>query len=350
METLTTLSLYITILALPFSQLFKPFFDISLIITMGLHLTHAYFYRQFKVKNRWFLAFIIYAWINLILQFIVHHFTLLPLFYLIRLSSLLLLFVFPIKTTKITTKLLILSLVSSVLMGLIQYIISPNVTYFNAFNWDPHLNRIILPFFDPTFSALAFVGLLVVIATKSKKKLFDYVILFLSYIGIALTYSRATWLSIVAIAGIYSNRTKKIGFLVGTIILIILTIVVLPKPYGEGTKLNRTASIAAKIENYKQAFQVIGRSPLIGVGYNRLSLVRTDQPKVSHAINGFDASLLTVWATTGIVGLFLFVSGLYHFASRRPWQQNLFLVAVLVHSCFANSLLYAPILFLLYLI
>ncbi|MFA6007637.1 MAG: O-antigen ligase family protein, partial [Candidatus Shapirobacteria bacterium] len=165
------------------------------------------------------------------------------------------------------------------------------------------------------------------------------------YLGLALTYSRSSLLAFLIVFIFISIKTKKLLLFLSTLLIVFLTIILLPRMPGEGTKLERISSIKAKIANYQSGIKLFTTSPIIGLGYNNLPTVRPD--KNSHANSGFDSSLLTIAVTTGLIGLFLFfkifISSHY---SSSLYRQSL-LLAVFIHSLFANSLLYPWILFFL---
>jgi hypothetical protein len=119
---------------------------------------------------------------------------------------------------------------------------------------------------------------------------------------------------------------------------------------GEGTKLERSSSIMAKIENYKEGINVFTKSPLLGVGYDNLFYIRTSSNINSHSLSGFDSSLLTILTTTGIFGFIFFILGINKKFNQSNLTQQSLLIAVLFHSLFANSLLYPWILFFIFLI
>ncbi|MCL4383882.1 O-antigen ligase family protein [Patescibacteria group bacterium] len=342
MATLAKITLWLAIVTLYFGQLSKFSFDIAVCLAAIFNILFLLSRRKLKIHNRWFFLFLVYSWLVLLFIEFTTHWYLTPLFYLIRLTALLTFFIFPPTITPVTRKLLLTVLLATVVFGLLQYVIWPNFTYFSTLDWDPHLNRIVGTFFDPTFTALVFLLLLITLYFQK-----NYLLLIPTYLALALTYSRASWLSLAVAAAFTSFNIKKKSLFIGTLILLGITITLLPKPYGEGTRLGRTSTILAKVENYRIALETIKTAPIFGYGYNRLSLIRTDQPTYSHSISGFDNSLLTIWATTGIIGLFFFISAWILHLKTHSWQYRVFFWAVLVHSFFANSLLYAPILFLL---
>lgn len=347
MASLSKIALILAVLSLSTGQLIRinlsglniSIIDIFILIAAAFHIINALFSRS-KIKNPWFLFFIIFAWTQLIVISAFTSFNFVPFLHLFRLTALLCFLIIPPKTDPSIEKFLKISLWSTLVIGLIQYIFWPNLTYFNSQNWDPHLNRISAPFLDPTFTALIYLFLII----------FSYpnlILTSINYLGLALSYSRSTWISLFVVSAIASYQHKKPSIFILTAIVIILTIIFLPKPYGEGTNLARTSTIKAKIENYQIAFKNISQNPILGVGFNRLPLTRTDQPRYSHAASAFDNPLLTIWATTGLLGLFLFTTGLLSNLKSQTWTLNLFWYATIIHSLFANSLLYPPILFIL---
>jgi len=237
-----------------------------------------------------------------------------------------------------------LAIFSNIIFGLIQYFFWPNFTYFNSLNWDPHLYRLVSTFFDPTFTALIYLFLIIVVFLN-KKIPFRKTILIISYLAMALTYSRSSYISFFVAFSFIAYQKKNFKIFIFSSLLIFSTIFLLPRFEGEGTKLERTSSMSAKIENYKEGFNLFLKSPIIGHGYDNLSYVRQINDFDSHANSGFDGSLMTILTTVGLVGLILFVLGLKTVFIQGNLTTKTILISVLIHSLFANSLLYPWILF-----
>jgi O-antigen ligase len=162
----------------------------------------------------------------------------------------------------------------------------------------------------------------------------------IAYLALALTYSRATYLSFFIAFTFIAFYKKSLKIFIITLLLVLSTIYFLPRFEGEGTKLERTSSITAKIQNYKEASFLFSKNPIIGYGYNNLFYIRnTDNPN-SHAISGFDGSLMTILVTNGTIGLLLFVLGLKKIFIKGDLLVKSLLISLLVHSLFANSFLY----------
>jgi len=334
----TQLALSLLFILLPFGQLLRldfsnfslPVFDIALVIFTVLNI------RQTKLSKPW-LVFIL----CILISFVVAQITptgdpRLPFLYLVRL---LLLIVFINQSLPtINTKLVYISLASIVGFGLVQYFLFPDNTIMASLDWDPHLNRLVGSFLDPTFTALSYLFILIFLYLRKNR---NYLLLLATYIALILTYSRSTLLAFVLVSGIYSFKTKQLKFFLAILLLVGFSLALLPKTAGEGTNLQRTSTIAAKIENYKEGIATFIQKPILGHGYNYLVNIRTNQ---GHASSGYDNSLLTILATTGLVGLFAFL-----YALRNKQYTNLgtyLTVAFLIHSFFANSLLYPMLIFL----
>ena len=174
--------------------------------------------------------------------------------------------------------------------------------------------------------------------------------MWLPYIALSLTYSRSSLLSLFIASIFIGSKFKKTLITVFTGILILITILVLPRQPGEGTKLERTSSIKAKIENYQEGFKTFLTSPIIGHGYNNLMYVRKINIPESHSNSGFDSSLLTILCTTGLIGLTLFLIGSLNLFRHSSLLFQTLLIVLLTHSLFANSLLYPWTLIFLVLI
>jgi len=352
----TTIVFYLIFLIFPFGQLLRinlfatefPLIDIFIVLFSFFNIFTQIKSDNLKPKNKYLLMFIPIALTSLLLNLYFFHLPLLKsIFYFTRLTSFLLLIIFPPAYIphKNLQKYLILSLFSCVIFGLIQYFFWPDLTYFNSQNWDPHLNRLVGSFLDPTFTALIYLLFLIFIFFNYPKSHIKNVLIALTYFALALTYSRSTYLALFIISFFVSSKLHRPKLFIFTTILLILTITFLPKPYGEGTKLDRTSSIYAKVQNYKQAINTIKQSPIIGLGYNTLFHFK-DTP-TNHSNSGFDNSFLTIFATTGIFGFIFFLKGFYYlYRQSSIFIQTTFL-ATTIHSFFANSFLYVWILFLL---
>jgi hypothetical protein len=228
--------------------------------------------------------------------------------------------------------------------GWVQYFFYPDLTSLKYIGWDDHLFRLVGTFLDPGFTSLIIV--FGVILSFFKKKYF-LTVFFL--ITLAYTYSRAGYISFLTAISLAGLLIKKIRLVILTIIFFGLTVLLLPKPAGEGVNLARTYSISSRISNYKETFEIFKKSPVLGIGFNNICLARkiylNDTNLGSHSCSGSDSSLLLILATMGVVGLMVFVGSISKMLLnlKRGFYTNIFLVllsAVFVHSIFVNSLFY----------
>jgi len=348
MASLTKIALYLALIFFFFGQLFRlnflnfsfPIFDLSLLLLAFVNLfQHKITFQKLRSP---IVYFVLFSLLTLIINWFRFPFSPASFFYWLRLASLLSFFLFPLNIDSKIDKFFQLILWSSLVFAFIQYIFWPDFTYFSTQNWDPHLYRLLGTFFDPTFTGLIFLLFLLKLYFHPSP---NYLLLFLSYLGLALTYSRSTLLAFLVVFTFIAIKKQNLKIFFATLFLVLLTIILLPRMPGEGTKLERTSSIRAKIENYKSGIKLFATSPLIGVGYNNLPTIRPQ--KESHANSGFDSSLLTIAITTGIIGLFFFSKiFISSYSGASLYWQSLLLVCF-VHSLFANSLLYPWILFFL---
>jgi len=359
MALISTIILFITAIVFFFGQLLRldinnisfPAIDICITLLFLTNIFTHFKNKTLKIKNKYFFYFLIFTWISFLVNLINYHTDILrSLLYLIRLNILISFFIFPITfSTPKFKNFFYITIIANIIFGFIQYFFYPDFTAFKSLNWDPHLYRLISTFFDPTFTGLIYLLFLIIIFLKKNFPL-RIPLLILSYTAIALTYSRSTYLSFLIAFTFIAKAQKKPKIFLISLILIISTICLMPRQAGEGTKLERTSSIKAKIENYKEGISVFIKSPIIGHGYNNLFSVRQINNPDSHANSGFDGSLLTILATTGIIGFILFTLGLKHYFISADFTQKTLLITILFHSLFANSLLYPWVLLFLLLV
>jgi len=237
------------------------------------------------------------------------------------------------------------------IFGWIQYFAWPDITGFKIWGWDDHLYRIVGSFLDPTFTSLFLVlGSILVLREYLKNKNFKFFILFIFLIvGVAFCYSRAGYISLLVSHGFLLFRAKKLKTLLAFCLMFLAIIFALPRPGGEGVRLERTKSISLRIENYIETAVIVKTNPLFGVGYNNLCIAKKTQfPNLifgEHSCSGADSSILFLFSTIGGVGLIFFVLFIWNLVQKIPKGGakdvvTSLVLAVVVHSQFANSLFY----------
>ncbi len=263
-----------------------------------------------------------------------------------------------LKTENLLSLLIPVGLVTAIL-GLLQYIFLPDTRFLENYGWDPHYYRVIGTFLDPGFLGLIFVLSLVIVVVKlfqekkSKKRLVGIGLVI--YLALALTYSRASYLAYLLAMGAIAWWKKSLKFAFLILFVGLMTIFLLPRPGGEGVRLERESTIRARILNWQQSIEIVQENWLFGVGFNAYRYVQDKylawpegELEVSHAGAGADSSLLFVLVTTGIFGLgaylWIWIKALsLSFKNIKKAQNQVVLASifvVFVHSLFANSLFY----------
>ena len=303
------------------------------------------------------LSFIVIAIFSLIFSLVYFRLSeiLIGLLYLLRLIgyfSLSLVFFNLVKKNKCSKPLLLDALILVGLFvgifGWIQYFFLPDLRPFLIWGWDDHLFRLTGTFLDPGFTGIILVFGFLAASTKflQTHKVSLALLLFFLLISLAFTYSRSSYLSFFVGTFTIALISKAKSFALISTAIFISLILILPRPEGEGVKLERTSSIYPRIESYQEGLKIFKKFPVFGIGFNNLCAFRGESPRDSHACGGIDASLLTVLATTGTVGFLIFVNFVFNLVkSLTPGSSNSLLAlsslaALGVHSLFSNSLFY----------
>ena len=328
--------------------------------------------QKLKKMDKAFLAFGGAATLSLFfnLSFLDRKEALTAFFYLLRLWSFIGVFFSFSKTSfsqeekKIFLALLVGGGIFAAITGFLQYWLYPDLSPLTSLGWDPHLYRLAGLLFDPNFTGLYLVFTFLILTSfffspKVKNKKGVLFLMAISYVALALTYSRSSYLALlIGIFFLLWWQKKRLLFIFFGAFFA-LTLIFLPKPAGEGVNLSRTSTVHLRLENYQEGLSLFAQKPIFGWGFNAYRYAREkalgikeDIPQHSGA--GNDASLIFILATTGILGFFFFFKTLLEMLFSFP-PVNLknhvllaLILAFLVHSFFNNSLFYPPLaLFLL---
>lgn len=286
------------------------------------------------------------------------------------------------KTKLSIIKFLVLSQLLFIVLGFIQYFFYPNLRNLFYMGWDDHLYRLFSTFLDPNFAATQinlFIFFLIMIIKDDlfslKKFKFILIILFgLSVAALLLTYSRSGYIMFILGVSISFWLLNNKRLIVILFLIFFLGVIIIPKNLGSaGIELWRTASINARTESANNALIIIKDHPIFGVGFNTYRYAqrkygfivnRSEIP--SHSDAGTDNSFLFVWATSGILGLIIyiyiwfvilrtnFVS--YSITTNKSWEKNLSILIItsisslFLNALFINSLFYPNIMFWVWVI
>ena len=234
---------------------------------------------------------------------------------------------------------LVLTGVIIALVGLIQYIFAPDMRFLYGLGWDDHYYRLIGTWLDPNFTGIILV-LTVILLWPSPLSLLPIVALF-------LTYSRSSYLALLVTLVFSLLLRHKLKLFVSCFLFLVI-LFFLPRPGGEGVKLERLYSLTNRLDNFSLGWQIFSKHPLTGIGFN---LLRQNQANfTSHSGAGLDNSLLFIAVTTGIFGLIAYLNLLYRLGKSTSLIGRLSLIAVIIHSFANNSLFYAPVMIWIWLL
>jgi len=258
------------------------------------------------------------------------------------------------------------------LLGFLQYALYPNLRNLMYLGWDPHYYRLFSTFLDPNFSGL-FIILTFIIGIylfhSGNRKRIILIFQEILSLSLLLTLSRSSYVAFMTVLIVYGIMKRSYTMLV-ILLLFIGIILCVPFPGTDITKLFRTDSSAARIQNWSESLALIQQKPLFGYGFNFLRTVRRESPlptgsesnengiespsTLSHSSGGLDNSFLFVFATTGIVGFLAWIyllcsmskQGVVLLKRKNPMGETviLSLLSISIHSLFVNSFFYPWIL------
>ena len=348
----------------------------------------------FKKTNFLLLLFLFFTLVSLLfnLYLMPSSDALLSLFYYLRLCAYLaLFFVAQDFTARQATifQFTILTACALTLLGFLQLKFFPNfeILKMQEKGWDPHIGRMLSTWFDPNFLGGFFafilsliIGVLVVrlnqaknflVWLKTKENLVFSGAVCLLLAGLALTYSRSSYLAFLIamfiLAILASRRLLVIGII--SVILVFSFSDRIQKrvidAYQSAQSILNSQSVDTpdatarfRIESWREGINLYQEKPLLGHGFNTLRYVQAKRGLTewkSHNAGGIDASLLTLLVTTGAIGLILFLAFIFQllknaFQNYRhnpdPLIQGLSLgyfcgmLGLFAHSFFVNSLLF----------
>ncbi len=231
------------------------------------------------------------------------------------------------------------------IVGLLQYFFLPDTRFLYFSGWDEHYYRLIGTFFDPNFTGI-FLVLSLILLMQQPRNILNSLFLVTCFLSLLLTYSRSSYLAFLAIL-VFHLRRQKLLLLVSCILLLVI-LLLLPRPAGEGIKLERLYSLTNRLDSMKAGFKIFTSHPITGIGFN---LLRYQQNNfLSHSGAGIDNSFIFLLATTGIPGFLAYLWLLKkQFEFKLPATRYA-LLAIIIHSLFNNTLFYAPVMLWLWLL
>lgn len=224
------------------------------------------------------------------------------------------------------------------LLGILQYLFFPDMRFLKNLGFDDHYFRLIGSFYDPNFAGSIFAASALVFLSLSRWPAVVTMVLLL-----ALTFSRASYL-VFLLGTIFIFLAQKKRALLWVLLLLGGIIIFIPKPFGEGVNLLRTFSIYSRFDSWQNGLNLFFQKPFFGWGYNTLRGFTGQRFQI-------DSSLLYLAATTGLFGTLAFLSLLRSALRQITFlPQKIFILALLFHSLFNNSLFYIWLYFAFWLV
>lgn len=254
------------------------------------------------------------------------------------------------------TRVFLLSGISFAILGLLQFFFFPNLSFLNLSGWDPHYFRTVSTFLDPNFAgAFLVLTIMLIFQNFANYKKWNIIFFLIIFLALLTTFSRSSYLMLLVSGLTFSLLKKSKTFAFATILLFVLLLIgfqVYTNLVAEPRNIDRTQSASFRLNTWQQGLTLFQSHPFLGVGFNsyRYALknynLGDEQFLQSHGSSSNDSSLLFVASTTGILGLLVYLYFLW--VLFKPSNGNFILTAgvagLLIHSLFANSLFYPPIL------
>lgn len=265
-----------------------------------------------------------------------------------------------------------------IVIGFLQLFILPDLNFLTAYGWDPHQKRIVSTILDPNFAGFIFVLIFIISTTKllfsvkpgryvlNRIQFYTLLASIFSIISVIFTFSRSSYLALVtAIFIIGLIKSPKMFFL--TLSFLLISFFTIPQVKNRvigAVALDDTAQ--ARIISWENAILIFKSQPIFGVGFNnyryaqaKYQLFEHPEQIELHSSSGSDSSILLVAATTGIVGLVLFLFliltillSVLRNTTNKPIKLITLsvLLALTVHSQFVNSFFFPQISLLFWII
>ncbi|MDA1079340.1 MAG: hypothetical protein O2840_01460 [bacterium] len=235
-------------------------------------------------------------------------------------------------------------------MGILQYLFLPDVRFLVALGWDDHYYRAIGSMLDPNYLGILLVLTLANLWSWTKKIPHNWLLslTILLSITIGMTLSRATFLAAVVFLATQFLAKKQLTSLAA--IAIILTVVLLPKPTGEGVNLLRTSSINSRVSHDQSIIMESLNNPikmLFGTGLFSSTHQSTAPDKsFDHGLIANNVFVL-LYQGIGLVGIALLLPMVWQGYRILYKKENLIafgILALFVHAQFNNTF-FEPIIF-----
>lgn len=198
-----------------------------------------------------------------------------------------------------------------VVLGFIQLMIVPDISFLGHYGWDPHIGRFVSTFLDPNYLggylALILSFTFATITVRKRVSWWYWAFAALTVVAGVLTFSRSGYLAIALVLVLVGLRYSWKLLLLAVICIVPLTLTIprVSQRILGGFSIDSTAQ--DRIQSWGVAETMINTYPIFGVGYNAYAPAQEQLGTVSvlstsNANGGSDSSVLNIMATTGFVG------------------------------------------------
>ncbi len=257
------------------------------------------------------------------------------------------------------TKLLICSGVGLAILGILQFIFLPNLSFLSNQGWDPHFYRTVSTFLDPNFAGAYFVLTLILLVQMHNPGLSQFQIGIgnsIIYLALLTTFSRSSYgmflISFLTLS--YFVKSWKMAFLSITLFFgLLVGFQIYSMFVAKPRNIDRVGSASFRLNTWHQGFEIFQAHPILGVGFNAYRYALKQYGLAPESIYNSrggstnDSSLLFVASTTGLLGLItylVFLTSILIYGLNKNKYLTAALLGLIAYSTFNNSLFYPFIL------
>lgn len=200
--------------------------------------------------------------------------------------------------------------------GIAQLIFLPDFTMLRDFGYDPHRFRLASTFLDPNFCGLILlsIGWWSFWMSRQLKNKYYLIVSVALFIGVIMTLSRTAYLAGLISAILIGWKLWRWKVVVGVLAVIIVGLMIPSIQVRLTGAFKMDVSASERFESWRNGITVWQQSPIFGVGYGNLRSALTElnlrksySADGGNAGAGLDSSLLVILASTGVVGLTVFL-------------------------------------------
>lgn len=245
-------------------------------------------------------------------------------------------------------------------LGFLQFIFFPDLEFLSGYGFDPHKNRLTSTLLDPNFVGVVLnltLGLCLYKFFKGRDRLLWLCTCGLFSLAIVMTFSRSAYLMLfVSILYMSLRKFKKLLLvLLGVGLVLFILYPKFTSRIQGALSFDKTSR--ERVISWQKGAEIFKLNPIIGVGFNnakeaqeKLNLFPVFSAAGGHAGGGLDSSLILVLATTGVVGLVVYLLFWIRILGEYIRKSDVLSVVIsglilglLVNSQFINSLFFTTV-------